>query len=166
MLLIRSACLLLASAFAVSAAAAGRVEVRVADDRQFIDIGSSPSDRASNVAVLVRHLESLGSRLPDGRTLSIEVLNVDLAGSLKPVRGGPDKLRVVEGGVDGPVLDLRYELRDGDRTMASGTETLRDPNYLVGRSGEVRHEPLAHERRLIDAWFARRIAAGNAAAAP
>ena len=164
--LIRPVALFLTSFFVLSASAAGRVEVRVADDRQFVDVGGSPSERAANLAVLVRHFESLGARLPDGRTLSIDVLDVDLAGHLKPVRGGPDRLRVVEGGVDGPALQLRYELRSADRTLASGAESLSDPSFLVGHEGEVRREPLARERRLIDTWFARRFATDDASTAP
>ena len=59
----------------------------------------------------------LGRRLPDGQTLTIAVLDLDLAGSLRPTPTG--ELRVLRGGADWPSMSLRYTLQADGRTLAS-----------------------------------------------
>lgn len=151
----------LALALAPPAQAAGTVDVSFKPADQLSDIGQGSLDRERNVKALAQHFQSLAARLPDGQTLKVEVLDVNLAGELRPTRRG-DEVRVMRGGADWPALDLRWQLLQGGRTLSSGDERLADMAYLhVGRR-RAPDSPLPYEARMIDRWFDERF--GPAAA--
>lgn len=136
--------------------AAGQVEVSFRPADQLADVGRG-SDRDRHLKALADHFKSLGRRLPDGQVLKVEVLDVDMAGELQPLRRG-DEIRVMKGGADWPTMDLRWSLDSGGRTLRSGQDRLSDMAYLSRtlRSGES--GPVAYEARLIDRWFDERVA--------
>ena len=70
--------------FATSAAlASGSIQVSYAQPEKFADIGWTPHDREDNLKILSKHFEALAGRyLGDGQKLTIEVLDVDLAGDV------------------------------------------------------------------------------------
>lgn len=135
--------------------AAGQVEVSFKPADQLSDVGRG-IDRERHVKALADHFESLGARLPDGQVLKVEVLDVDMAGELRPMRRG-DEVRVMKGAADWPKIDLRWSLDSGGRTLKSGQERLSDMAYLdhALRRGET--SPVAYEARLIDRWFDERV---------
>jgi len=149
-------------ALAASAAQAGRVDVNFDAQASFTDAGSTPREREQSLAALAEHLKTLGQRgLGDDRTLSIELIDLDLAGTLRLLPRAPGtELRVLRGGTDGPHIELRYTLSDTSRVISSGHETLFDAGSLrplpaMDSSGG---DPLRHEKRLLDHWFAQRFA--------
>jgi len=145
------------------ALAAGRVDVKFVDPDRFADVGRGSFDIERNTQTLAEHFRSLAPRLRDGQTLQVEVLDVDLAGELRPSRSGQD-IRVLRGAADWPQLKLRYTLSADGKALATGEDSLADMNYLFGWQGSRQDGPLSHELRMIDRWFTERLAASTAAA--
>jgi hypothetical protein len=144
--------LALAMALGTTAAlAAGQVDVSFKPADQLSDVGRG-LDRERNVKALADHFKSLAAQLPDGQRLSVEVVDVDMAGELRPMRRG-DELRVMKGGADWPKLELKWSLTAGGQPLKSGQERLADMAYLSHalRGGDT--SPVAYEARLIDRWF-------------
>jgi Protein of unknown function (DUF3016) len=95
--------------------------------------------------------------------LRIEVVDVDLAGQMKPGHTLND-LRVVTGQADWPSIQLRYVLEAGGQTLSSGDERLSDLNYL-GYAGRLQPgDPLRYEKKMIDDWFKARFGPDGVAA--
>lgn len=141
---------------------AGTVEVRYDSRHAHSDAGSTPAERERNLAAVAAVLRELGQRrLPAAQTLEVEVLDLDLTGTLRLSRHPVGELRVVTGRADGPRIQLRYTLREGGNTLAGGEETLYDA--ALPRLGEARDstggDRLRHEGTLLDHWFAQRFAA-------
>lgn len=140
------------SALAWPAHAAGTVEVAYIQPEKFVDFGFGNYERERNQASLNQSFQRLARQLPDGQTLKIEVLDVDLAGELKP--GSARDVRIVRGSVDWPRIKLRYVLQAGSTTLKSGERDLADMNYLFSqRSITARDGGLPYEQRMIDRWF-------------
>lgn len=155
-------CATLAGAALVPAHAEGVVEVRFSSPENYADAGRSASDRDSTEHTLRAHFARLAQQLPDGQVLQIEVQDIDLAGELLPTSRGRD-LRVLNGGADWPRITLQYTLVADGKTLQSGTRRLVDMDYQSGIR-PIDQRELAYERRMIDAWFEREIAAVKPAA--
>src|SRR4051794_38864780 len=90
-----------------SGAFVGTVQVSYVNPSKFLDAGNSAWDEKDNLNALARFMERLGRDfLPTDQTLRIEVLDVDLAGS---VRVG-SSIRTVRGRADWPRINVRYTL--------------------------------------------------------
>lgn len=144
------------ASLAPSAHAAGSVEVSFVKPETYADIGSSMLDRERHLAILARHLRALGDKLPDGQTLKIEVLDIDLAGEEIFNRHLHD-VRVLRGRADWPRMALRYTLSAGGQTLKSGDEKLADMGYLMHSLHASRGDALAYELRMVDDWFGARF---------
>ena len=146
----------------------GSVQVSFDAQAAFTDAGSTPREREQRLAALAEHLKALGQRgLGDDRALSIELIDLDLAGTLQLVRHpAGTAVRVLRGGADGPHIELRYSLSDATQVIASGHETLFDAGSARSRLALDRDEgdPLRQEKQLLDHWFAQRFSHPEAAA--
>lgn len=152
--------LLLALAGAPAPArAAGVVTVNFLEPSRYADAGRRDRfDDAPTLAALAKHLEQLGTRrLPEGQTLAVDVLDVDLAGEFRPTSRGLD-LRVLRGAADWPRLKLRYVLSENGKELDRGEDSLSDLDYLNSTLPGASSDTLAHEKRLLDDWFTRRFA--------
>jgi hypothetical protein len=149
-------------AFAASAAQAGHVEVSFDARAAFTDAGSTPHEREQRLAALAEHLKTLGRRwLGDDRSLRIELLDLDLAGTLRPAPHPlGTEVRVLRGGADGPHIELRYSLSDASQVLSSGHETLFDVASArkLQSADSSGGDPLREEKSLLDHWFAQRFA--------
>ena len=145
------ACLLIA------AAQSATVTVSFTQPERYSDAGTTAPERETNLAVLAAHLKGLGQRLlPDDQALTVEVLDVDLAGSVWPSRrAGP--LRIARGGADWPRIQMRYSLDIPGQEPLSGTEEVGDMDYLRHIAGYTSSGSLGHERRMLDEWFRARF---------
>lgn len=151
---------LLAAALPVNAA--GVVEVSFVKPDQYADIGRSAIDRERVLQRYDEHFKALAQRLPDGQTLKVQVLDIDLAGELVPTMRAHD-LRVLKGSVDWPQIKLHWDLLGPDgRPLQSGDERLSDMAYLVRTPRRASIDALAYDLRLLDEWFARRFGAAAA----
>jgi hypothetical protein len=135
------------------------VEVSSPNAARFVDAGESPREIETNVNVLTRHLQNLGKRwLAPGQHLSIEIVELDLAGRVFPsARHQP--LRVLNGGADWPRIEIRYVLSSPAGEIARGQDRLSDMTYMVSSYAPTIAEPLGYERRMLTEWFRNRFGA-------
>ena len=157
--LTRIACAVALAVSGLSAAAAGTVQVSWLQPERYTDAGPTGAERERTMKSLGEHFTQLGRQLPDGQTLAIEVLDVDLAGVVESHRL-QDK-RVLRGGADWPRLTVRYTLQHGAQTLKAGEARIADMDYLFFRHGLGMHgSELAYEKRMIDRWFGEHFGAG------
>ena len=151
-------------ALAATAAGAGTAHVSFVNAPSFEDAGNTTWDEPANLQALSTHLQGLAQRtLPAGQHLKVEVLDVDLAGTVRPsVRGS--SVRVLRGGADWPRIHLRYTLEADGTPVASGDERIADLNYARGLSSARDSQSLYYEKRMLDAWFKTRFGEGAVAA--
>ena len=148
---------LFAAALPLSAATPA-VEVSFVDPAHCTDAGNDPSDARSNEETLARHLRSLGSQyLAPRQSLEIRVLDIDLAGTVRPPLGQISPLRIQRGGADWPRIKLRYTLREDGGIVSQGEELVADMNYLHDARMVGNAVPLAHEKRMLENWFRKRF---------
>lgn len=146
---------LLAACMACSALpslASGQVEVTWIEPDHFADAGRSVIDRERTMSALGDHLKRWGRLLPDGQTLKLEVLDLNLAGEIEPY--GWHQVRVLRGRADWPQMKLRYSLQTPGGTLKAGEADLADMHYRLGDRGSE----LAFEKRMLDKWFKQTIA--------
>jgi hypothetical protein len=142
----------LAAFTAVQAQAAATVEVNYVEPEKFADIGFSAVDRERVLKSLAAFLKALGEqKLPDGQTLKIEIVNVDLAGESRFTRQG--ELRVLGRRADWPRVELRYELSAGNQTTKSGEAKIYDLAYLDSMPTALIDGDLGYEKRMLRRWF-------------
>ena len=148
----------LAGLFALAAGSAGAtVTVTYVQPDRFSDVPFVTADREDTLKTLSDHFTWLGSSLPPGQDLRIEVLDIDLAGRLIPnARMGRD-LRVLRGQADWPRIDLRYSLEQNGQVLKSGEAQLSDMNYLNHTNRYFDGEALRYEKSMIDDWFEKTI---------
>ncbi len=150
---------------ALVAAQAGTVEVSYDPATAWADAGDTPNERTATLESLAAALRALGPRLPgQDAVLRVQLLDVDLAGTLLPVGPTGKMMRIVRGGADWPRLRLSYTLSEGGRELRRGEEQLSDMAYLWHPNAAEPSDPLQREKRLLTGWFEQRIL--GAAAAP
>ena len=150
---------------AAAAAMAGTVEVSFVTGAVYTDAGSTRWDEDANLKALASHLQGLGQRLlPANQALKVEVLDVDLAGTVHPARHGGGDLRVLRGNTDYPRIQLKYTLETDGAAQRSGTEWITDMDYAHGVPRRRDSEPLYYEKRMLDRWFKDRFVDGRAGA--
>ncbi|HEX7438562.1 MAG TPA: DUF3016 domain-containing protein [Caldimonas sp.] len=151
-----SLCVLTAAA--LPAHAAGSVEIAFIAPAGYTDSGKDPVDSKTNEDRLARYLQSLGERyLGPDQVLKIDVLDVDLAGSMRPSRRGFDDIRIARGGADWPHIKMRYSLVEGGKVIQNGEETVADMNYLRHAADTRDSDPLRYEKRMLADWFKARF---------
>lgn len=148
---------LLTSAALTPALAAGTVAVTFVAPENFIDIGRGSVERERNLDLLTRHMKALGAQLPDGQTLAIDVLDVDLAGEIWPTRK-LSEVRVLKGSVDWPRMKVRWALKSGDQTLRTGEDQLSDMAYLMHTRGLPPNQEMAYDVRMLNDWFRKTFA--------
>ena len=141
---------------AIAVQAAGLVEVTFVEPRTYTDAGRTDAERQRTQDLIGAHLRGLGTQLPDGQVLRVEVLDIDLAGELRT--GVAHDRRILVGGTDAPRMHLRYTLQAAGRPLMTGEDRLADLNYLRSTPRPPVGE-LAHDRLLLERWFETRFAA-------
>jgi hypothetical protein len=156
----RLLCLSLLAALAGSASA-GTAQVNFVDPDSYADIGTHGSDADANMQTIRRHLEALAANgLPADETLKIDVLDVDLAGTVRPSTAAFNAVRVVTGQGDYPSIRLRWVL-SGPGIARSGDEQLADTTYTSGLTQRVESGPLYYDKRMLTSWFQSRFGAAD-----
>ena len=133
------------------------VTVSYGDPDRFTDAGDSNNDPRQIMLTLERHLKELGDRyLPPQSNLKIEVLDLDRAG--RPRMNLPTEIRIVNGKVDMPCIELNYTL-EVDKVAQSRRERVCDPDFLRTMDPKYsEHDPLVYEKRMLEQWFRQRFA--------
>ncbi|SOY94476.1 conserved exported hypothetical protein [Cupriavidus taiwanensis] len=154
---------------AVAAPPAGTLSLTFVHPETYTDAAyrsdyGSEKDRAQVMNDIRRHFDKLAARyLPEGYALSIEVLDVDLAGHFEPWHRQAYNVRIVRD-VTWPHMTLRYELRGSDgAVIGSGEQRIADPTFNFGINIYDPSDRLRYEKAMMDRWFdqavTRRIAA-------
>ena len=157
--------MLMPLALLVSQPAHAEVTVRFIEAEKFVDAQDfSRHNRDDVLLALQTHLEALAPRLA-GKNLSIEVTQLDLAGTVEPYGRWMEMLRVLRP-ITSPSIELRYVLSEGGKTLRSGQAALRDFNYLSSQNRYPSGDPIRYERRMLDLWFAEEFRAELVPAKP
>ncbi len=150
---------LLASA---AAQAAGAVQVSFVNPEQFTDIRDATYSREQNLKALQQVFTSVAAlHVADGQTLKVEVLDVDLAGEVRPGLRPFDR-RVLRGGADWPRITLRWTLEGAGAAPRSGEAVVQDMAYLQRIAPPLAGTPLVYERRMLAEWFKTQFASAPA----
>jgi hypothetical protein len=143
-----------AAVFSVAAQAAGSVQVNFVQPEKFTDVRDSYLRSERYLELIEQNLtEAALPYLADGQVLKVDVLDVDLAGEVRP-GARPYDLRILKGGADWPRIELRWTLEAGGQTVKSGQARVQDMAYLqrvISVPGP--QEALRYERRMLDDWF-------------
>jgi hypothetical protein len=106
---------------------------------------------------LQAHLESLGAKhLAPNQSLSIEVLNIDLAGRYEPFLLDHQDGRLVDR-VTWPSMTMRYVLTEDGSEVINAEERVADLSYLEQTTGRYSSDSLRYEKRMLDEWFVKRF---------
>jgi hypothetical protein len=144
-----------------------RADVRVAfiEPQRYTDAGSrgdrhiGPGDPV--LIDLGRYLATLGERyLQAGDSLTVDVLDIDLAGRFEPWRWPAHEVRVMTEST-WPRITLRYALARDGQVVASGEATVADPGYLTRAGGRLGDGPLYFEKAMLNEWFSARFGGGR-----
>lgn len=154
--LLAAACLALGAS--LSAQAADKLDLQFVTPEKFSDIGNSGHDRERNLKSLADYLQTLAAQLPEGQALKLEVLDINLAGEMRP-RATQD-IRVLHGRADWPQMTLRYTLTQNGSTLKSGEAQLSDMGYLDhGPRNDRAHGDLPYDKRMLQDWFRKTLMA-------
>ena len=138
---------------------AALVNVSFTNPERYTDAASSYLGRSEPTQrEIEEHLKALGERyLAPGNTLTLEVLDIDLAGRYEPFAGDGNPLRIVRDRADFPSMKVRYVLQAEGRILASGEESIADKSYLFYGSRFSSNIPLSYEKRMLSDWFKARF---------
>jgi len=105
-----------------------------------------------------RTLQKLGDRyLPPGQTLTIDVLNIQLAGYTNWSLAYGQGLRIISNAGPSPTFRLRYTLEEGGKTLIASEETVTDLDFLENPAARLSGDPLIYEKILLTNWFRQRF---------
>lgn len=137
--------------------AAGQVHVQFVDPQHYADIGVGSVDRQRNLDLLAAHMREWAPLLPDGQRLTIDVLDVDLAGNTHVLFAHPE-IRVLRGRADWPQMQLRWTISDAKgTTLRSGDSSISDMSYLTGSATVADQGALTYDLRMLDRWLHRQV---------
>ena len=139
------------------AAHAGAVTVAFIQPETFSDVRDSDLDAKGNLQTIADYLQWLGRKyLPPDQSLQIHMLDIDLAGKLRPtVRWG--MVRVIGHAADWPQMRLRYRLESAGQMVAGGEQTLSDMGYSGHLGASSGWDALPYEKRLLRDWFRKQF---------
>jgi hypothetical protein len=147
---------ILAAALLAPAQSFADVKVRFIDPERYTDAGSfGAGSRAATLAEFKAYFEKLGARfLAPDQNLTIDVLNVDLAGHYEPWQRNFSDVRIMRD-VTPPRIKLSYVLSVKGKRTRRGEDDLTDINYQMNPSGRFSSDRYAYEKALLDDWFRR-----------
>src|SRR5262249_12269145 len=92
-------------------------------------------------------LKRLGDRYLDPRqVLTINVVDIDLAGYIDPLRPNAYIIRILRDGT-WPRIKVRYSLAQNGRPPRRGEETIASVDYLTNASARFSTDPLRYDAR-------------------
>lgn len=141
----------------IGAAHAAAVRVTFGSEARYPDGKLYDVDTFGSIRAYLQKLG--GEYLRRDETLSITILNIDLAGQDLTSRG-PDRLRILSGGTP-PKITLRYQLARAGKIVSSGEETLRDHSYLIRPGANASSDSLRYEKSMLEDWFREKFAASR-----
>jgi Protein of unknown function (DUF3016) len=158
--MIRSRAIVLAALaamlFPIAANAAVRVNFVAPESYRDSDFRHGGT-RAAVLSEFRQYFQALGeSYLKPGQNLTIDVLDIDLAGEYEPWRANLSHARIMRD-ITPPMMKLRYRLEWKGRVLRKGIETVSDMNYLMNPSGRRSGERLVYDKEMLRDWFQTRF---------
>ena len=152
--------ILLAVAGAIVSATPALAEVRVTfinaaeyRDRDF----RNPKKRETTLDAFRRFFRKLGKQyLQPGEVVTLEVLDIDLAGDFEPGRRHLGNVRIMDG-ITPPRFKMRFRLTVNGRIISQGEESIVGTNYLMGFSARNSSDTFAFEKQMLRRWFRKRF---------
>jgi Protein of unknown function (DUF3016) len=142
-----------AASLAVSAQAAGTVQCNFVNPERFADVRDRSYSAEHNLKTLQDIVVSVAAPyVLDGQTLKVDVLDVDLAGEVRPGARAWD-VRVLRGSADWPRITLRWSLEGAGQASRSGEAVVQDMAYLTRIASPLASTSLIYERRMLAEWF-------------
>lgn len=140
---------------ALAATAHADVQVKFVNPEKFTDIRDNNGFRQPDVLKDIEAylVAEAGKRLP-GRDVCFEVTDVDLAGEVEPFGRRGQWLRVMRT-VTSPAMELKYEIREGDKVVRKGEAKLRELDYQNTLHGISDSDPLRYEKQMLSHWMQR-----------
>ena len=129
------------------------VTVTFTQPEGYVDMPFASWDKERVMEELRGHFVKLGAQLPPGQDLKVEVQDIDLAGRIEPGRHFGHDIRILRGGADWPMIQLRYSVESDGRVVRSGDARVSDMSYLNHINRYSTSEPLRYEKRMLDDWF-------------
>ena len=138
--------------------AVAKVTVTFPDPSHYTDTRDRQYRTEDVMKLLEDVFASIGKkRLPEGTDLSVEIVDVDLAG--RPRGNMPTEIRIMKA-IDRPCIDLKYSLTSDGKVLQSGKDQICDSDYLRTLGpGFFESEPLVFEKRMLDEWLEGRVKA-------
>lgn len=134
---------------------AGEVKVTWKEPNKYRDIYAGTEGkkrfRANVFRELEKHLSNLVEVLPSTQTLEVEVTDVDLAGDVH--YGGQREIRLIRE-IHYPRIKLSFKLLTAEKMLiTSGSENLKNMNFMSSTRLKYRNKFLGYEKQLLDDWF-------------
>jgi hypothetical protein len=147
---------------ATSLSALAGVNVNFVEPENYTDLREQESkvrdqDRERILGDLRSHLESLGAELQPHQSLTVDFLDIDLAGQTEVVTPDRQQDERIARDFTGPRMKLRYVFEEGGQVIASAEETISDQNYLNHPTLRTDGDPLRYEKYMLDNWFRQRF---------
>lgn len=135
------------------------VQVRFIHPERYVDAESfGAGSREATLAALRALIEKTAARfLAPSQTLTIDVLDVDLAGEYEPWRGSLSDVRIMRA-ITPPSFRLRYVLTERGRVVRRGEDVLTDVNYQMDLSARASGDRFRYEQALLADWFRQHFA--------
>lgn len=142
---------------------AGTAEVTWSEPDNYSDVRPANESRKAfqkrTFKALDKHIGKMTEKkLPDGYTLKMDVVDLNLAGDVQ-LRGST-LIRVVDR-VFIPSMEFSYSLSDANGKVVkeeSGVK-LKDMSFMDSiKNARYRHESLSYEKAMLDEWFKENLA--------
>jgi hypothetical protein len=155
----RIALVAVAASFGLTVTSAGAtVTVTFTKSDGYADMPFTPWEKERVMKDLQSHFDKLGAQLPQGQDLKVEILDIDLAGRIEPRIGVSHDIRILKGGADWPIIQLRYSVESQNKVLKSGESRVADMTYLSHFNRYSANEPLRYEKKMLDDWFKKVMA--------
>ncbi|TFW09855.1 DUF3016 domain-containing protein [Oxalobacteraceae bacterium OM1] len=142
-------------------AANAAVRVNFIHPDRYTDMDRFSDEARSAMRAIEGDLVQLGKRyLPQDADLRVDILDVDLAGRLRPSAIRGRDVRVDRGIADPPSIRLHYVLEQSGRVVREQEETVRGLAYTGTTDINAANESFPYEKRMLTHWFRERFAQG------
>ena len=142
---------------AIQGAASAAVTVQYVQAENFTDLPRESWQRQQVLDDIAEHFQELGKTLGPGQDLTVDVLDIDLAGRERPNGFTTDPIRIRNGRGDWPTMRLRYSLTENGQVVRSGEASLSDKAYMNRISTYPSTERWPVEKQMIDSWWRQAI---------
>ena len=145
---------------------AGPVHVHWADPAGFTELRYSrnraEAARGDWVAQLAGYLRGrIAAQLPPGQRMDVEILDIRRAGDYEYLFGAATDIRVLRD-IYPPRMRLHVRRTDASgQVLEDDEQVLSDLGYLSAPQPLSDSDPLRYEKRLIDRWVRRELAAAR-----